>query len=175
MRSTLIIISLLFSQLSFADICQFVTKLNSTVNTKYKTLVGPFDQRGRYFQPTTSIVPGVAKCSVGSLSLGGSGSTNNTYACRWELTSKAKLDAEFKSMMAKLKTCRFNKKRAMITDSTKIRRPRDNATIKWTNYSRRKIMLDPNTYVTVSKQTVVFLSNNSKSHLLRFSFGAFTK
>ncbi len=172
MRIAIALISILFTQLAYADFCQFITKLQSTVGEKYKPLVGQFDSRGRYFQPFVKIISAPAKCRVRSLPLSGG---YYTYSCRWELTSKAKLETEFKAVLAKLKTCRINNKAINLIDNTNDSPRRSSDRVKWTNFSKYKANLGPNTVMSISKQTVIFASKNLEFNLLQFSFGSGAK
>jgi len=172
MRFTIVLISTLFAQIAYADFCQVITKLHSTVGEKYKPLVGQFDIRGRYFQPSVKLVSAPAKCRIRSLPLPGG---YYTYSCRWEFTSKVKLETEFKAVLAKLKTCRINNKAITLINSTNDSPRRNSDRVKWTNFSKHKAILGPNTVMSISKQTVIFTSKNLVFNLLQFSFGSGAK
>ncbi len=178
MKLLLLGISLLVTNMSHAKICPFLSKLHFTVNEKYSPLVGEFDKRGRFFQPTKRILPGIAKCRVSTLNMpatDGNSSAFHSYSCRWEFELGSTLTSEFKSMLQEIKKCKLNKKLPVVLDITNERKPRNSSALKWSNYSKKKIYFEENKVLTVSKQTVTFTKNNKITNILRFKFGAFEK
>ena len=168
-KSILAATALLTPGLIYADICQFAQKLDSSVKQDYKPLIGKSDSRGRYFEPSVKLVNGIAKCRVMSLR------SYRNYMCRWHVASEKQLDSVFNSTIEQMQKCSLGNKTAVISDVTKNSPRRNSGSVKWTNYSRRKITFGGNTTMFISKQTILFTKMNQAMYVFRMSFGAFAK